>query len=420
LSVALSPIETTAREMPPRMSAGGMAPNHAAAPLRILHVLRAPLGGLFRHVVDLTRAQVALGHQVGLVADAVTGGAGADTTLADLAPQLALGLLRFPMRRLPHPSDVSGLAQVVRRIRQTAPDVVHGHGSKGGLYARLAGFLPIGSAAVRGYTPHGGSFNYRPGTATHRLYMTIEALLARRTDILLFESAYIAGRFDAFVGSSKALRRIVPNGIAPTEFQAVEPGSHAAEFLYVGELRSAKGIDTLLHALAQVSKTRNPRPRLVLVGSGPDTEALRQQADHLGLTKAVTFRGPMPARAAFALGRTLVVPSRAESLPYIVLEAAGARIPLVATNVGGIPEIFGPFRDRLIPCDDPAALASAMIGALDADPTQVAAASEELAKFVQGRFSFANMVTAVVEGYRAALAAKAAKGRVNPPVRVSQ
>ena len=60
----------------------------------------------------------------------------------------------------------------------------------------------------------------------------------------------------------------------------------------------------------------------------------------------------MPVREAFKLGRMLVVPSRAESMPYVVLEAAGARVPMIATNVGGIPEIFGPFRDRLGPPDD--------------------------------------------------------------------
>ncbi len=88
----------------------------------------------------------------------------------------------------------------------------------------------------------------------------------------------------------------------------------------------------------------------MLVGSGPDEASLDDRARRaLGAASQVRFMRPMPARDAFALGRVLVVPSRAESLPYIVLEAAGARIPLVATDVGGIPEIFGPYRDRLIP-----------------------------------------------------------------------
>ena len=70
----------------------------------------------------------------------------------------------------------------------------------------------------------------------------------------------------------------------------------------------------------------------------------------------------MPVREAFKLGRVLVVPSRAESMPYIVLEAAGARVPMIATNVGGIPEIYGPYRDRLGPPDDAADLAGAHRG----------------------------------------------------------
>ena len=68
----------------------------------------------------------------------------------------------------------------------------------------------------------------------------------------------------------------------------------------------------------------------------------------------------MPARAAFALGRLLVAPSRAESLPYIILETAAAAVPLITTNVGGIPEIFGPQAGRLVPPGDAAALARAI------------------------------------------------------------
>jgi glycosyltransferase involved in cell wall biosynthesis len=57
----------------------------------------------------------------------------------------------------------------------------------------------------------------------------------------------------------------------------------------------------------------------------------------------------MPAREAFTLGRLLVAPSRAESLPYIILETAAAGVPMITTNVGGIPEVFGPQSGRLIP-----------------------------------------------------------------------
>ena len=62
----------------------------------------------------------------------------------------------------------------------------------------------------------------------------------------------------------------------------------------------------------------------------------------LGLGDSVRFLGHTPARQAFAHGRLLVVPSRADSLPYVVIEAGGAGIPIIASGVGGIPEILGP------------------------------------------------------------------------------
>ena len=114
---------------------------------------------------------------------------------------------------------------------------------------------------MRAYTPHGGSFNYQPGTAlAPRSTWRAERLLAPSTDIFLFESAYIAGRFDALVGAHDGLRRIVPTASAPAEFAPVAPTADAADFLYVGELRAAKGIDTLLDALARVGRAPRPHP----------------------------------------------------------------------------------------------------------------------------------------------------------------
>jgi glycosyltransferase involved in cell wall biosynthesis len=372
------------------------------AALRILHVIRAPLGGLFRHVLDLANEQIARGHSVGLIADSLTGGAWADETFRELEPRLALGLSRTPMRRNLHPADVFAFAHVAERIRRTRPDIVHGHGSKGGAFARLAATRgPNGQRTA--YTPHGGSFNYCPGTAAHALYMAAERLLAKRTDVFLFESAFIRARFHAWATPQQFCERVVLNGIGPDEFEPVAAAADAADFLYVGELRSAKGIDTLLEALAASARRLGRTPTAALVGSGPDEGQLVEHTHRLGLAAAVKFHGRLPARTAFTLGRTLVIPSRAESLPYVVLEAAGAHIPMIATDVGGIPEIFGPYADRLIPCDDVGALTSQMMEALTAPRATLIRRADQVAEFVGCRFSIRAMVDSVSAGYRDAL-----------------
>ncbi len=378
--------------------------DHQARALRILHVLRAPLGGLFRHVLDLTREQVARGHAVGLVVDSITGGPRATEALAELEPMLALGVKRLPMLRHPHPTDALNAATIEAHARRLAADVVHGHGAKGGLYARLPALLSRKRPVIRGYTPHGGSFNHIATPLVQATYMGMEKLLAACTDTLLFESIYIANRFHERVGDVPALLRIVQNGISEAEFVPVTPDAAAADLLYVGELRAAKGIDTLIDATAVLTRRKGRALRLVLVGSGPDQERLEAQAEARGLAGQVSFAGALPARRAFSLGRMLVVPSRAESLPYIVLEAAGAQIPMVATDVGGIGEIFGPYRDRLIACDDAGVLADTMEKMLDSDPAQVKREAADLAAFVATRFSISLMADSVIAGYRDAFA----------------
>ncbi|WP_238297538.1 glycosyltransferase, partial [Methylobacterium soli] len=332
-------------------------PPETPPPYRILHVFRAPVGGLFRHVVDLARLQAAAGHQVGIVCDATTGGERAERALSELAPSLGLGVTRLPMRRNPHFSDLAVLRAVARRAEAVGANILHGHGAKGGVYARLA---PVRSRPViRAYTPHGGSYNYRPGTMLHRLYMGIEGLLARRTDVFLFESEYVAGRHQADVAATGGLRRIVHNGIGESEFAPLTRGPDPFDLLYVGELREAKGLPVLLDALARLRREGRPL-RLLMVGSGPDAEILKAKAEALGLSEAVAFEPAQAIRPVLARGRIMVVPSLAESLPYVVLEAAAAAQPLVATNVGGIPEIFGTAATELVPPRDAQALTRAI------------------------------------------------------------
>ncbi|WP_374545166.1 glycosyltransferase family 4 protein [Rhodoblastus sp.] len=369
--------------------------------LRILHVLRAPVGGLFRHVLDLARAQAARGHVVGLLADSSTGGEPARRQFDRIEPVLRLGVTRFAMKREPHPSDLAAIWRVRGEIARLAPDVVHGHGSKGGFYARASGFPPGAVKPLRVYTPHGGSLHERPGSP---IFLAVERLVARRTDLLLFESDYIARKYLDVVGAGDALWRVAKNGLRPEEFAPVATGPDAAEFLYVGELSSFKGVDTLIEALALLHAGGGAAPRLVVVGAGCEYDKLAALVERRGLNRHVAFYGALPAREAFALGGILVAPSRAESLPYIVLEAIAADKTVIATDVGGVGEIFGPLRDKLIPRDDPQALARAMAGALRRDPTEAAEERAALSRHVASHFSVDAMTDAVLAAYAQALA----------------
>ncbi len=371
-------------------------------PLRIVHCLRAPVGGLFRHVCDLAEAQANQGHLIGLIADSSTGGDAATARLERLAPLCRLGIERFAMSRVPGPGDLMAAARIGRLAGDWKPDVLHGHGAKGGAYARIAGTRLRGSGyvPVRAYTPHGGSLHYAKSSPAGFLFLSMERFLARRTDVFLFESAFGLRAFTDKVCAPKGIVRVVHNGLAEEEFVAAIPLPDAADFLFVGELRSLKGIDTLLEALRRID-ARPEGPSAVIVGAGADRDRLVAMTRDLGLESRVRFPGAMPAREAFALGRCIVVPSRAESLPYVVLEAAAARLPIVATDVGGIPEIFGEQAGRLVKPGDAAGLAGAMqriLSSPEAAHEQAAALADDVAQ----RFSLQGMADAVLDAYKAA------------------
>jgi len=223
----------------------------------------------------------------------------------------------------------------------------------------------------------------------------------RRTELFLFESRYGRDAFTAKIGAPAGLVRVVHNGVTPSEFAEITPQTDATDIVFVGELRMLKGVDVLLDALAQLSGER--KVTATIVGDGPDAARFRAQAERLGLASVVRFLAPMPARNAFRLGRLFVAPSRAESLPYIVLEAAAAAVPMMITNVGGIPEVFGPQAESLVPPGDPTALARSIAAALS-DPAHLRKEALTLRVRVQAEFSAEVMAENVLAAYGDALA----------------
>ncbi len=372
-------------------------------PLRVLHVLRAPVGGLFRHVVDLARLQAERGHAVGIVADSESGGSAAETKLNELAPLLQLGITREPMSRHIGLRDIAAVRHVSERARESGADVLHGHGAKGGAYARLAA-----GSALRVYTPHGGSLHYSKRSPLGIFYLTAERLLARRTDLFLFESAYGASVFRDKVGEPRVLVRVVHNGVLEADLAPVAPAADAADIVFIGELRDIKGVDVLIDALGSLARGGRT-VTAAIVGDGPDAAVLRERAAKQGVAGATHFLGAMPAREGFRRGRLLVVPSKHESLPYIVLEAGAAGVPMLATRVGGVPEILGPDAVRLLPAGDSAALATAIAAALD-QSRELAAAAQRLRERIGTAFSATAMAEGVLAAYREAIRQRPVNG----------
>lgn len=354
------------------------------------------MGGLFRHVLDLATEEAARGHDIGIIADSTTSDALTAERLSAIAPKLTLGLHLFPMSRAPGLGDLAAAIQTVRIARRVNAEVLHGHGAKGGAFARLAAAaLKLTPASPRCYyTPHGGSLHFDPQSVEGRVYHTLEKVLGRVTDGLLFESAYSKRVYEERIGLPAAPVRIVPNGLSGADFAHHEPVAGAADFLFIGELRQLKGVDLLLQALSTIRK-RWP-VRAVIVGAGPDADAFKALAVQLGIDGAVTFTGALPARQAFALGRCLVVPSRAESFPYIVLEAAAAGIPVIATDVGGIPEIVAGTDTLLVAPEDAEALTAAMAATL-AEPETARRKAHALKAEVARKFTIDAMTSAVLK-----------------------
>lgn len=365
--------------------------------MRVLQIMRAPVGGLFRHVADLTRSLAERGHEVGIVADSLTADAQTEAKLAALADCARLGIYRLPIPRVLGPADITTPLRLRKLASRLDVHLLHGHGAKGGFGARLARIGGGKRAAL--YTPHGGALHFDKSRPSGALFMAIERGLLGATDALIFESAHAQTVFAQKVTSPRCRNLVIHNGLAQHEFEAVTPAPDAADFVFIGELRLLKGIDLLVDALADIKRPDGVPATLVMAGDGPDAESLRNRIAALGLSDRVSLVGAQPAREMFARGHIVVVPSRAESLPYIVLEASAAGRPVLATRVGGIAEIYGPTADSLVAPDSVAALRSAMDAALR-DPARSVAEADQRKAFIAERFSLATMTDRIENLYR--------------------
>jgi glycosyltransferase involved in cell wall biosynthesis len=356
--------------------------------MRIIHVFRSPVGGLFRHVRDLVRGQNALGHEVGILCDDGTGGEGATRSLEALSKICKLGIKRTPISTLPGLGDIRAIKKVSDFARSVDADVLHGHGAKGGVFARMAA-PRLNIPGV--YTPHGGSLHYDWKSPAGAAFLASEKFLKRHGTGAVFVCEFEKALFDRKIGLGDYPHTVVYNGLWPEEFTPRKLGKDARDFLFVGEMRALKGVDVLLKALASIDDAT-----LTLVGDGRDQSEFEALAASLGLGVRATFVSRKSFSEAMELGRILVLPSRHESFPYVVLEAMAAQIPLIASNVGGIHEALP--TSGLVPSGNVEALTTAMKHALQ-NPEAMNDAAAALQKSASFKFNAQKMAQDICRFY---------------------
>lgn len=311
-------------------------------------------------------------------------------------------------REVDLPADGRALVRLWRLIRGFRPDIVHAHSSKAGFLGRVAARL----AGVRHivYTPHGHVFHGYFHARRTRRFIAVERWAARFTDrIITLTDAEAAQHLAVGIGRPEQFVTI-PSGIA-LEGLASETGrAHEVRSMLrlppgapllgaLSRLAPIKGLRHLIAAMPEILR-RCPAAHLAIGGGGDQRAELEAQAADLGLSARVHFLGFVadPARVIAALD-VFVLPSINEAQGRVLVRAMALGKPIVATRVGGVPEILGHGEAGwIVPPADPASLAEA-IGTLLLDPGR-ATALGGAARLRAPQYTIQAMLHALVNLYR--------------------
>lgn len=371
--------------MPDASSRGG-------AGLSILHIIApASFGGMERVVTTLAAGQLRQGHRVQIISVLSPGNQPHPFVAGIEAAGIESVVLRIGDR------DYLGERRAVREvIRDRQPDLVHTHGFRpdvtdGGV-ARSEG-LPVVS------TCHGFiDFGTRGA-----MYQWLQRRALRKYDAVIAVSALIVSKLKAARVPVEKIH-LVPNAFADDGEVVSRDAARRALDLpdvpvigWVGRLSAEKGPDIALEAFAQLD---HPMAVLVFIGDGRERAMLESRATTLGIRDRVLWRGAVanvgrlfPAFDAFLLS------SRTEGTPMVLLEAMSARVPIIATKVGGVPDVVSNDSAWLVEALDVDALASSL-RAVIGNPESTKERVDRAQATLRARFSLSNWLAQYEKIYR--------------------
>jgi glycosyltransferase involved in cell wall biosynthesis len=302
------------------------------------------------------------------------------------------------VRRRVSPRDLLGLLELVRLMRRTRPHIVHASSSKAGVLGRVA--AQLAGVPIRFFTVHGWAHTAHDG-ANGRLYRFAEKAVRplTTTTICVAESERSAGVRGRTCDPERSI--VIHTGIDVASRRQARPAEGVPVIVSVGRLRPPKDAMTLLRALALVRGNYKAR----VVGDGPELQAAEEERRRLGLVEIVDVPGERDdIEAILASSHIFALSSRSEALPVSVLEAMAAGLPVVASRVGGIPELVVDGESGLlVPAGDPHALAEALQRLID-DPSLRARLGAAGRARVEKRFRLESFLEAHLDLYRRELA----------------
>lgn len=330
--------------------------NGSVPPIRVVHVLApARVGGLERVVEALARGQRERGIE-SRVAVVVEPGPDRHPFVEDLRT----ASVPVDVLQVPHRAYLREARLLARTLRKRDPDLVHTHGYRADVVAaavaRLLGLSTV--STVHGFT--GGGWK-------NRLYEWLQRRSLARMDVVVPVSRRLGSELRE--GSSKPSRvEVVRNAWFPTASMR-EPSSARQElglrddiFVigWVGRLSREKGADVLLRAMNQFA---TDDVSVCVLGEGSERSRLEDLAAALGIEDRLRLHGFVPrAEVLFPAFDVFVLSSRTEGTPVTLFEAMEAEIPVVATRVGGVPDVVRHEREALlVPSEEPGALAQAIL-----------------------------------------------------------
>lgn len=350
--------------------------------MKILYgITKSNFGGAQRYVFDLAREAKRKGHDVAVLC----GGRGKLTENLEKEKIKVISLNEL-QRNIAIAKEIKSFFDILKVLKKENPDVFHINSSKmggiGGLAGRLAGVKKII------FTTHGWAFN-EPRPMWQKVlikFFTWITILCTHQTVCVSEKTKKDVEKWPFIKNKLV---IIYNGIREFNLNRREDLSFTVGT--IAELHKIKGLDILLTAWSKFIKRH--QAKLVIIGEGEERENLENMAKKLGISDSVIFKGFVDNAHSFLSSFDIFcMPSRSEAMPYALLEAGFAELPVIATSVGGIPEIIESGASGvLIPAENAEILFSSLILlAEDADLRK--RLGTNLKSSIQENFSFEKMV----------------------------